>query len=375
MRIGVAREIKDGERRVAITPEGALALVAGGHDVVVCAGAGEGAGFDDRDYAAAGAHLVEAPAEAFACELVVKVKELQPPEWPLLAAGSTVIGFAQLNRDAVLLDAVLRAGVRTIAFEGVRDAQRALPILAPMSRIAGRLAPFVAQEALSGAGGSGVLLAGVDEVAGARVVVIGAGNVGAQAARMAASMGACVVVFSRGAQRLAALDARSPPSMATHLLATPGDARFDAAVAGADVVIGAVLEPGRLSPKIITRSMLRTMRRGSVLVDVGIDQGGIAETSRMTTLSSPTYVDEGVVHSCVANLPARVTRTATLALAAAALPYVRRVASLGLVQALREDEGLAAGVMTWDGDVVHAGLAGDTGRRLAAKAWRHTGAA
>ena len=373
MRIGIAREIKDGERRVAATPDGVRELVADGHCVVVGRDAGARVGFADAAYLAAGAQVAATPGDVYACELIAKVKELQPQEWPLLHPHSTVCGFAQLNRDAGLLAAVLRAGVRVIAFEAVRDARMGLPVLAPMSRIAGRLAPFAAQEALCGDGGSGVLLPGVDDVAGARIVIIGAGNVGTQAAVVAAAMGAQVDVFSRGAARLAELAACALPRVATHALAR-GDARpdtpFAEAIAAADVVIGAVLEPGRLSPKLLTRATLRTMHRGSVLVDVGIDQGGIAETSRMTSMSSPTYVDEGIVHSCVANLPARVARTATIALAAAALPWLRQLASRGIASALRDDAGLAAGLMTWDGDTVHAGLAHDSGRALVVPAWR-----
>jgi len=373
MRIGVAREIKDGERRVAVIPDGVQVLAADGHDVVVASGAGARVGIDDSAYARAGARIAHVAADVYACELVAKVKELQPEEWPLLKSGSTICGFAQLNRDPALLDAVLRARINAIAFEAVRDARHALPLLAPMSRIAGRLAPFAAQEALSSDAGSGVLLTGVDAVAGAHVVVIGAGNVGAQAATVAAGMGARVDVFSRGAARLEALAAAVPSRIATHAIAGSDSAcaaRFAGAIADADVVIGAVLEPGRLSPRLITRAMLRTMRRGSVLVDVGIDQGGIAETSRMTKLSAPTYVDEGIVHSCVANLPARVARTATMALAAAALPLLRALASLGVAAALRADAGSAAGVMTWDGEVVHAGLAQDAGLPCAAGAWQ-----
>jgi alanine dehydrogenase len=371
MDVGIPCETKDGERRVALTPDAVRTLAGDGHRVVVGAGAGARAGFADATFAAAGARVSTSPAEVFACELVVKVKELQRPEWDLVAPRTTVFGFAQLARDPVLLDAVLARGLRVLAFEAVRDAAGALPILAPMSRIAGRLAPFVAQEALGGSAGAGVLVTGVDDVAGARVVVIGAGNVGTQAAITAAAMGARVDVYSRGAPRLAALAARDP-RVATHRLASAGVDALAASTADADAIIGAVLEPGRLSPCLVTRAMLRTMRPGSALVDVGIDQGGIAETSRMTTMSAPTYVDEGVVHSCIANLPARVPRTATLALAAAALPHVRRLAMQGIDAALDADPGLAVAVLTWDGAVVSSGLAADSRQPLAER--RHVGA-
>ncbi|HEV8503327.1 MAG TPA: alanine dehydrogenase [Casimicrobiaceae bacterium] len=364
MDVGVPCETKDGERRVALTPDAVHALAGDGHRLIVGAGAGARAGFGDAAYAAAGGRLSTSAAEVFACELVVKVKELQRPEWDLVAPRTTVFGFAHLARDPALLDAVLARGLRVVAFEAVRDAAGALPILAPMSRIAGRLAPFVAQEALGGSAGAGVLVTGVDEVAGARVVVLGAGNVGAQAALTAAAMGARVDVYSRGAAGLAALAARDP-RIVTHQLAAVGEDALAAAIADADAIIGAVLEPGRLSPRLVTRAMLRTMRPGSALVDIGIDQGGIAETSRMTTMSAPTYVEEGIVHSCIANLPARVPRTATLALAAAALPHVRRLAMQGIEAALDADPGLAAAALTWDGSVVASGLAADSRRPLA----------
>jgi len=371
VRVGVPRESKDGERRVGMTPAGVATLVADGHAVVVERDAGRAVGFADDDYAAAGATLGDA-GDAWDAELVVKVKEIQAPELPRLRAGSTVLGFAQLNRDAALLDGVLRAGVRTVGCETVRDADGGIPMLAPMSRIAGRLAPLVGAQCLAtDRGGAGVLLCGVDEVAGANVVVIGAGAVGGQAARIAAQLGCRVVMFSRGIGRLRAVEqslARAGTPIGAFTLAS-SVARFEAAVADADLVIGGVLEPGTLSPKLVTRRHLRAMRPGSALVDVGIDQGGIAETSRMTRLSEPTYVEEGVVHYAVPNMPALVARTATLALAAATLPYARALAARGTVAAAAADAGLAAGVMTFDGEVVHAGLARDRGVPLGRAPW------
>jgi alanine dehydrogenase len=371
VRIGVPRETKDGERRVGMTPAGAATLVADRHDVVVERDAGTAVGFTDADYAAAGARC-GAAHEAWDADLVVKVKEIQAPEMASLRPGSTVLGFAQLNRDASLLDGVLRAGVCVVGCETVRDAHGGLPMLAPMSRIAGRLASLVGAQCLAtDRGGAGVLLCGVDDVAGANVVVIGAGAVGGQAAGLAARLGCHVVVFSRGLPRLRALEqslARAGTPIGAFMLSS-SIARFEAALAGADLVIGGVLEPGTLSPKLITRRHLRTMRPGSALVDVGIDQGGIAETSRMTRLSEPTYVDEGIVHYAVPNMPALVARTATLALAAATLPYARALAARGTVGAATADPGLAAGVMTWDGAVVHAGLAADRGVPLAQAPW------
>lgn len=362
MRIGVPRETKDGERRVGVTPAGVAALVADGHRVEVGAGAGAAVGFVDAEYRAAGAQVVAA-ASVWACDLVVKVKEIQPDEYASLREGSIVFGFAQINRDPRLLAAVLAARLAVIGYETVRDAQGQVPLLAPMSRIAGRLAPLAGADALTTArGGSGVLLAGVDDVPGAQVVVIGAGQVGAEAARIAARLGARVTVFSRGAARREAL---------VRTLAAEGHAvrgvpiaqadEFVAAVRGADLVIGAVLEPGTLSPTLLPRDLVAAMRPGSAIVDVGIDQGGIAATSRMTKLSAPTYVECGVVHYAVPNMPSLVARTATLALTAVTLPYVRRLAA-GLDRALDADPGLAAGLMVRAGAIVHPGLAADAAR-------------
>jgi alanine dehydrogenase len=372
VRIGVPREIKDGERRVGLTPAGASTLASLGHEVYVEHGAGEAVGFSDAAYADAGAALCDSEA-VWQSALVVKVKELQPPEYARLARGQTVFGFAQLNRDPALVDAVLAAGARILAYELVEDAHGARPLLVPMSRIAGRLAPLIGAQ-LQGMdrGGAGVLLPGVDDVPGASVVVLGAGNVGREAARVAARLGCRVIVFSRGRARLDAL-ARELAAAGTPVGAftiVSSAQRFADAVAQADVLIGAVLEPGALSPTLVPRALLRTMRRGSVLVDVGIDQGGIAETSRMTTLSDPTYVEEGVVHYGVPNTPSLVARTATLALTNATLSYVRALAERGVEQALSSDPGLAVGVLTWDGAIAHPALAAQRGGEAVAAPWR-----
>ena len=374
MRIGVPREVKDGERRVSVVPDGVRALVGDGHDVVVERDAGRAAGFDDAEYARAGAVVGAHASDVWNAPLVVKVKEIQPAEYARLVRGTTIFGFAQLARDRELLEAVLASGVRIVACETVRDAAGALPLVAPMSRIAGRLAPFAGAQALgTDRGGSGVLLPGVDDVPGARVVVLGAGQAGGAAAGVAARLGCRVTVISRGAAQLTALaaklDAEGAPVEA-RTFDDLGDAAFAAAIASADLVIGAVLVPGKLSPKLVTRTHLRAMRAGSALVDVGIDQGGIAETSRMTKLSAPTYVDEGVVHYCVPNMPALVARTATEAFAASILPYVRRLAGRGATTALTEDAGLAEGAMVWEGSITHAGLAADTGNRATRAPWR-----
>ena len=357
MRIGVPREIKDGERRVGVTPAGARALAADGHAVLVERGAGGNVGFDDAQYHAAGAQLTDAGA-VWSCELVVKVKEVLSPEYPLLSAGTTVFGFAQINRDRVLLEALRKARVAVIGYETVRDAKGRVPLLAPMSRIAGRLAPLAGADALSTArGGSGVLLTGVDDIPGAIVVVLGAGNVGGEAARVAARLGARVRVFSRGATRRDALAASiAVEGLAMEAHGMEDRQRLEDTIADADLVVGGVLEPGTLSPKLVTRAMLRAMRPGSALVDVGIDQGGIAETSRPTSHSEPTYVEEGVVHYCVPNMPSACARTASLALEQAVLPFIKDI----LHNAFSPE--LQTGLQVRAGKVVHPQLARDTKR-------------
>jgi alanine dehydrogenase len=371
MRIGIPRETKDGERRVGVVPDGARELIAAGHSVVVEAAAGAASGFDDAGYRAAGAEIADA-ASVWRCPLVVKVKEIQRDEYARLVPHTTILGFAQLNRDPALVAALRAANVRVIACETVRDADGGLPLLAPMSRIAGRLAPIAGAQALqTAAGGNGTLITGVDDVPPADVVVIGAGTVGTEAARIAARMGCRVRVLSRGAARLAQLAAAlagAGTPVATVVIADPR--ALVPAVADADLVVGAVLEPGKRSPKLLSREALRGMRPGSALVDVGIDQGGIAETSRMTTLSTPTYVEEGVVHYAVANMPALVARTATRALCGATLPYVRALADSAIAGALDTDAGLAAGVMLWDGAIAHPGLAADAGETAVPQPWR-----
>lgn len=366
MQIGIPRETKDGERRVAVVPDGVHVLVGDGHRVVVETHAGVASGFGDAAYRNAGATVVAAPDEVWDSPLIVKVKEIQRGEYAWLRPGTTIFGFAQLNRDRALLDAVLDARVGVVAFETVRDANGGLPLLAPMSRIAGRLAPLAGGRALqTDVGGNGTLLTGVDDVPAARVLVVGAGNVGREAARVAARLGCNVVVLSRGPARLRDLEALLASEGLRVRASVLDDDALPTAVADADLIIGAVLEPGRLSPKIVRREHLRAMRPGSAFVDVGIDQGGIAETSRMTSLGDPTYVDEGVVHYAVPNMPALVARTATQALAGAVLPYVRAIARDGVLAALARDAGLAAGAMAWDGRIAHAGLARDAGRRCA----------
>jgi alanine dehydrogenase len=338
MRIGVPREIKDGESRVALTPAAVSRLT----EVTVEPGAGAGVGFADADYVAAGASL----GDAWACELVVKVKELQPPEYRKPCRGQTVFGFQHFAPEPSLLDAALASGATFIAFETVgQDA--GLPILSPMSAIAGRLAVQVGAWCLQKQnGGSGVLLPGLDGVPPGKVVILGAGNVGANALAVAHGV---VTVFAKTDRRFPPLQARFP-----HARFVAG---FDAqAVQDADLIIGGVLTPGQMSPKLISRAMLAGMRPGSALVDVGIDQGGIAETSRPTSHSRPTFIEEGVVHYCVPNMPAACARTASFALERAVLPYVQMLVNKQM------DPELRTGVQVTAGKVVHAQLARDTGR-------------
>ena len=338
MRIGIPREVKDGEQRVALSPRAIRGL-----PVVVEPGAGAGVGFTDEQYLEAGAVL----GDPWQCELVVKVKELQEAEYARPRAGQVVFGFQHFGPDPQLLDAALASGATFIAFETVGQSS-GLPILSPMSAIAGRLAVQVgAWCLLKQNGGSGVLLPGLDGVPPGKVVILGAGNVGSNALAVAHGMGAEVTVFAKSETRFPGLKRQYP--RAHFSIERPS-------VRDADLVIAGVLTPGQMSPKLITRAMLREMRPGSAFVDVGIDQGGVAETSRPTSHSAPTYVEEGVVHYCVPNMPAACARTASLALEAAVLPFVCKILGNQI------DADLRTGIQVKGGKVTHEQLARDTGR-------------
>jgi len=340
MRIGIPREVKDGEYRVSLTPSG----IRNFSDVVVEPGAGEGVGFSDQEYLEAGATL----GDPWECELVVKVKELQEPEYGKPRKGQTVFGFQHFGPHPELLDAALASGATFIAYETVGQDGGRLPILSPMSAIAGRLAVQVgAWCLLKQNGGSGVLLPGLDGVPPGRVVILGAGNVGANALAVAYGIGAHVVVYARTDRRFASLKERF--FKAEFLTGKPS-------IRNADLVVAGVLTPGQMSPKLVSRAMLREMRPGSAFVDVGIDQGGVAETSRPTSHSAPTYIEEGVVHYCVPNMPAACARTASLALEQAVLPFIHRIISG------KTDADLATGIQVQAGKVTHEQLARDTGR-------------
>jgi alanine dehydrogenase len=348
VRIGVPREVKDGERRVALTPSGAGGIVALGHDLVFEPGLGLGSGFPDADYLAAGAK----PGRAWEADLVVKVKELQQAERGLPRKGQTVFCFQHFNVEYDLLDAALATGATFVAFESIVLPDGSLPILAPMSAIAGRLAVQAGLWFLQKQnGGSGVLLPGMDGVPPGKVVILGAGHCGANALAVAAGLGARVSVFAKSERRFAALRRQHPSAEFRTDMENLGDA-----IADADLVVAGILTPELTSPTLITRAMLRRMRPGSVLVDVGVDHGGIAETSRMTSHSEPTYIEEGVVHYCVPNMPAAFPATASRALERALLPYVLELAS-GRPSAIVSDA-----VLVKDGKLVNEPLARDSGR-------------
>jgi alanine dehydrogenase len=360
MLIGVPKEIKDQEYRVGLTPAGAFALRQRGHDIVVERGAGARVGFPDAAYEGAGARIVAEPPSVWAADVVVKVKELQEAEFGFPHLGQVLFAYLHLAPEPALLDALLRSGVAGIAYETVADSYGRLPLLAPMSRIAGRLSVQVGAWALQMAnGGSGVLLGGVPGVAPAKVVIIGAGAAGANAVRMAVGYGADTTVFDINTDTLAHLEELHSGRVKTCYSEPLTLAQY---IADADLVIGATLTPGKLAPKLITRQLLRRMRPGSVLVDIAVDQGGIAETSRPTSHSHPLYVEEGVVHYCVPNMPSAVARTATLALTQVTLPYVVNLANHGLQDALARDAGLKAGLQVHTGQVTHQGLAEDVHR-------------
>jgi alanine dehydrogenase len=358
MRIGIPKEIKNHEYRVALTPEGARELVHAGHAVSVETGAGVGSGFADDAYRAAGAAIAPNPAGIWDAELVVKVKEPQTEEIPRLRDGQLLFCYLHLAPAPALAHSLIAGGVTAIAYETVSGAGGGLPLLAPMSDIAGRLAPQMGALGLHKThGGSGVLVSGMPGVPPAHIVIIGAGVVGMSAARVAAGLGARVTLLDRAADKLARAEQLFGARIATRF-STP-DAIADT-LADADIVIGAAQIPGRHAPRLISLGLLKTLRPGSVLVDVAIDQGGVAETSRPTTHSAPYFVAEGVVHYCVANMPGAVARTATLALTHATLPYVLALAAQGL-GALDADAGLKSGLQIHGGEITHAGLAQDLG--------------
>jgi len=360
MLIGIPKEIKNHEYRVGLTPDAVRELVRRGHALLVESTAGAGIGCADDEYRAAGAAIAADAAEVYArAGMIVKVKEPQAAEIARLRPDQLLFAYLHLAADPAQANALLASGCTAIAFETVTDAAGRLPLLAPMSEVAGRMAVQVGAVALQKAkGGRGVLLGGVPGVLPGRVLILGGGVVGTQAARIAMGLGADVVIVDRAPARLAALDERYGPRLKT-LAASAG--AIDDELRAADLVVGAVLVPGAAAPRLISRRQLATMKPGAVLVDVAIDQGGCCETSRPTTHADPTYVVDGVVHYCVANMPGAVPRTATFALANAILPQVAALADKGWRQACADDPGLAAGINVHAGGVVHAAVAAALG--------------
>jgi alanine dehydrogenase len=358
--IGVPTETKAHEARVGLEPAGVRVLDESGHRVVVQAGAGSGSGIDDAEYERAGARLVPAAAAVFAeAELIVKVKEPQPAEWPLLREGQMLFTYLHLAPDPRLARALLERRIVGIAYETIELPGRSLPLLTPMSQVAGRMSIQAGAKALEKAsGGRGVLLSGVPGVEPGKVAILGGGVVGANAARVAAGMGADVTILDLNVERLRELD-----DVLGGRAKTVAANRYsvETALAEADLVVGAVLVVGARAPRLVTRQMLGLMKRGAVIVDVAVDQGGCVETTRPTTHASPTYEVDGVVHYCVANMPAAVARTSTFALTNATLPYLRKLADKGYVKAMREDAALAKGLNVWLGQCTHAAVARDLG--------------
>ncbi|PZX16603.1 alanine dehydrogenase [Palleronia aestuarii] len=348
MRIGCPTETKAQEFRVGMTPNAAREAIGHGHEVLIQTGAGDGAGFTDADYETAGATLVDGAEEIFArADMVVKVKEPQAAERKMLREGQILFTYLHLAPDPEQTRDLMASGATCIAYETVTDARGGLPLLAPMSEVAGRLAPQMGAWTLQKAnGGRGVLLGGVPGVLPAEVVVIGGGVVGTHAARIAAGMGAEVTVLDRSLPRLRQIDETFGGRLRTRY-ASAGNTAEE--VAKADMVIGAVLIPGAAAPKLVTRDQLSRMKRGAAIVDVAIDQGGCFETSKPTTHDDPIYEVDGIMHYCVANMPGAVARTSTLALGNATMPFLIALADKGWETACREDPHLAQGLN------VHAG--------------------
>ena len=360
MRIGVPREIKVHEYRVGLVPAGVRELVAAGHEVVVETGAASGIGMDDGQYRAAGASIAQDAAGVFSrADLIVKVKEPQPAECALLRPGQTLFTYLHLAADPVQAAGLMKSGATAIAYETVTGKNGSLPLLTPMSEVAGRMSIQVGAASLQKAsGGSGVLLGGVPGVPPANVVILGGGVAGTHAAEIAVGMRADVTVVDRSVDRLRELSSLFGSSLRT---AYSTAETIESLVRDADLVIGAVLIAGAAAPKLVTRSMLQTMKAGSVIVDIAIDQGGCFETSRPTTHADPTFVVDGIVHYCVANMPGAVPRTSTFALTNATLPYVRAIADLGWPAAFKQDPGLAGGLNVHAGAITHSAVARSLG--------------
>jgi alanine dehydrogenase len=355
MKVGVVKEIKTDEYRVALTPAGARELVQRGHDVLVESGAGAGSAFDDDAYVAVGATLGSVSDVWEDAELLLKVKEPLEPEYSLLREGQVLFTYLHLAANTGLTGALAESGAACVAYETVETDNHALPLLAPMSEIAGRLAAQAGAYFLEKPlGGRGLLLGGVPGVAPGSVLVIGGGIVGYNAAVIALGLGANVTILERSVDRMRRLDEILSGRVSLVMSST---LQIEESIVEADVVIGAVLIPGAIAPKLVTRAMLGEMKDGAVLCDVAIDQGGCAETSHPTTHSEPVYVVDGVTHYCVANMPGAVPITSTKALTNVTLPYVEAIAELGLAEAVARDRALARGVNVLDGKITYEAVA------------------
>ena len=356
MILGVPREIKDNEYRVSMVPAGVKSLADAGHRVLIEAGAGKGSGVSDEEYRVAGGTLVDSAERVFGeAEMIVKVKEPQPAEIARLRRGQILFTYLHLAPDRQLTTGLLEAGVTGIAYETIEEPDGSLPLLTPMSEVAGRMSIQVGTHYLQRtSGGVGILLGGVPGVLPGQVVIIGGGTVGTNAAKLALGLGARVTVLERSAARMRYLDDIFGGRVETLM----SNAYYLAeSVARADLLVGAVLIAGAAAPKLVRRSMVSTMKQGSVIVDVAVDQGGCIETTHATTHSQPTFEVDGVVHYCVANMPGAVPRTSTYALTNVTMPYIYRIAQAGLKDALRQDRVLALGLNTFDGKVVHPAVA------------------
>ncbi|MFW6075721.1 MAG: alanine dehydrogenase [Chloroflexota bacterium] len=360
MLVGIPREIKDNENRVSTTPAGVAEYVARGHSVIVEAGAGQGSGFEDSEYAAAGAELIESSTEVWAkADMIVKVKEPIAPEYDLMRDGQILYTYLHLAAEEALTTALVEQGVTAIAYETVELEDGSLPLLSPMSEVAGRMATQVGAFYLAKpSGGRGKLIGGVPGVAPADVVIIGGGIVGTNAAQMALGMGANVTILDISIDRLRYLDQVLHGRIVT--LASNRSAVAEAA-ANCDLLIGGVLIPGAKAPKLVTADVISTMRPGAVVVDVAIDQGGCVETARPTSHSNPTYIVDDVVHYCVTNMPGAMPRTSTFALSNVTLPYGLKLADRG-VDALRNDVALRKGLNVYKGNVTYEAVAEAFGR-------------
>lgn len=356
MLIGVPKEIKNHEYRVGITPAGAQELISDGHSIVVEHNCGDAVGFSDHDYIAAGAVVVDDPKHIFStADMIVKVKEPQPDECRMLRPDQILFTYLHLAPDLEQTKLLLASGANCFAYETITDDQGGLPLLAPMSEVAGRMSIQAAAHCLEKAnGGSGVLLGGVPGVEPGRVLILGGGVVGTNAARIAVGMGADVTIVDKSLRRLRAIDETTNGRIRT-LFSTK--ANITDLLKTADVVIGAVLIPGAAAPKLITRNMLGIMKKGSVLVDVAIDQGGCFETSRPTTHNEPTYIVDGIVHYCVANMPGAVARTSTIALTNVTLPYIIDLARKGLQNAVLGNLHLYNGLNVYRGRCTYKAVA------------------